>query len=246
LSVALVVSCCLLVAGLLGCSVSAARELPDSYESAIRQAVKIMGDAGEKARLGKIFHESMRGWREQASYSEVRNLVRSLRGIKRQVRIEVRNVNMGTYRVVWLVEYESGVRAISNVFSAGKLVQTNVPKNAWGEFLKFLASRGRVSGCQSDLAVDDGSSYFGTIAADGMVQSFAVYGFVPVPRRPDDNAIYKKLAPCSEFVEAVYSLLPSGKLPEQGFHEVNIVTQFTQKRASTLLPSRFASGGRWR
>ena len=110
---------------------------------------------------------------------------------------------MGTYRVAWIVESDAGIIAISNVFSAGKLVQVNVSKDAWGELLAFIGGRGRVSECQSDLAVDDGSSYFGTIAVDGTVQNFAVYGIVPVPRRSGDQKIYEKMAPCSDFVEAV-------------------------------------------
>lgn len=160
--------------------------------------------------LRELLLKSNDSWYKQPSYGAVRKMVAGLHGAGRQARIEVGNINAGTYRVAWIVETDSSIVAFSDVFSGGKLRRTTVPRDKWDRLLRIIAEQGDLTRCKSDLAVDDGSSYFGTIAVEQSVQEFAVYGFIPFPPDSGTEEVYQRLAPCSEVVKATYSLLPRG------------------------------------
>jgi hypothetical protein len=139
----------------------------------------------------------------------VRSEVAALRDVRRQFRLEIGNVNSGGYGVLWIIETRSGVVAFSNVFSARRLTSKKIPRAEWLRFLRALGEKDQTGSCRSDLSVDDGSAYFGTIALGQGVQKFAVYGFVPFPPTPAAKNLYLHLSPCSEIILAAYSLMRS-------------------------------------
>jgi hypothetical protein len=195
------------MATLCGC----ASGLDDSYTATVEEAVRSVSSPEKAAHLRELLLSSKNSWRQQPSYGAVRNLVADLDAPKRQLRIEVGNINAGTYRVAWIVETDSSVVAFFNVFSGGNLKRATVPRDEWDKVLRIIiAKQGELTRCKSDLAVDDGSSYFGIIAVGQKVQKFAVYGFIPFPPGPGTEELYGRLAPCSEIVKGIYSLLPSG------------------------------------
>jgi len=185
--------------------------LDDSYDDAVDEAVRSASPPGKAEELRELLLGSMYSWDRHSSYGAVRSLVADLQGIQRQVRIEVGNTNAGTYRVAWIVETESSVVAYSDVLSRGKLRHATVSRGEWDKLLRTIAEQGELTRCKSDLAVDDGSSYFGTIAAGRSVQKFAVYGFIPLRSDPGTEELYQRLTPCSEVIKAIYSLLSSGR-----------------------------------
>lgn len=196
----------------LGCITPSAPVLDDSYDATVERAVKFFGQPEKREYLHETFLESIHAWDKQPSYAQVRSEVAALRDVRRQFRLEIGNVNAGGYGVIWIVETKSGVIAFSNVFSARHLVSKKISQSEWRRFLRALGEKDQVVSCKSDLSVDDGSTYFGTIALGKGVKKFAVYGFVPFPPTPTAKDLYLRLSPCSEMILAAYFLVRSASL----------------------------------
>jgi len=200
------------IAATLGCVTPSALVLDDSYDAAIERAVQPFGQSEKQGYLRKIFQESIHAWNTQSSYAQVRSEVAAISGVRNQFRLEVGSVNAGGYRVIWIVETRAGVVAFSNMFSARHLTTQRISKAEWRRFVTTLGENEKSIGCISDLSVDDGSAYFGTIASGQEVKKFAVYGFLPFPRAPAAQDLYARLSPCSEIIWAAYSLVRSAHL----------------------------------
>jgi hypothetical protein len=178
----------------------------ESYDAAIDQALRVLGCAKEEAGLRRELIESQKPWPDRESYAKVRELVAELPEARRQLRLEIGNVNMGVYQIVWVVETEEEVVAFSNVFSGREMQRVQVPPAQWAKLLDLLTtSQEKVAGCRSDLSFSDGSTYFGTISVDGSPQQFAFYGGVVFPAEPAE--IKATSPPCGEIVYAAYELV---------------------------------------
>ncbi|HTG32905.1 MAG TPA: hypothetical protein VLB76_08215 [Thermoanaerobaculia bacterium] len=187
--------------------------LEDSYDATVEHAVKFLGQSEKRNYLHEIFLESIHAWGKQSSYAQVRGKVKEFRDVRRQFRLEIGNVNAGGYGVIWVIETKSKVVAFSNVFSMRHLTSPKITQAEWRQFLRVIGEKNQVAGCKSDLSVDDGSAYFGTIALGQEVKKFAVYGFVPFPPTPTAQNLYLHLSPCSEIILAAYSLVRSAHTP---------------------------------
>ena len=188
----------------------------ESYDAAIDQAVRALGCAKqeEEAELRRELVGSQKPWPDRESYAKVRELVEELPEARRQFRLEIGNVNVGVYHVVWIVETNEEIVALSNVFSgresAREVQRVRVAPSDWQKLLGLLTEHKEgVAGCRSDLSVNDGSSYFGTISLDGSTQQFAVYGYVVFPGEPAETEATSP--PCCEIVYAAYELVWPGK-----------------------------------
>jgi hypothetical protein len=184
----------------------------ESYDAAIDQAVRALGCTKQEKEetLRRELVGSQKPWPERESYARVREMVAELPEARRQFRLEIGNVNMGVYQVVWVVETEKEVVAFSNVFSGREMQRVHVPPARWEKLLDLLtASREKVAGCRSDLSYSDGTTFFGTISVDGPPRQFAFYGGVTFPGEPAETAATSP--PCGEIVYAAYELVWPGK-----------------------------------
>jgi hypothetical protein len=187
----------------------------ESYDAAIDQAVRALGCAERQATLRRELVHSQTPWAKRESYAKVRELVAELPEPRRQFRLEIGNVNVGVYQVVWVVETEEEVMAFSNVFSGREIQRVRVPPAQWAKLLDLLtASQEKVAGCRSDLSFDDGSGYFGTISVDGSTRQFAFYGNVSYPEEPTE--VQGMAPPCGEIVYAAYELVWPAKPRGEG------------------------------
>lgn len=216
------VVCWAIISALLFLGLPLLSQEPQEYGAAIEQSVKAVGGGVDGQRLREELLQSQKAWRARSHYKAVRNLVASLGPARDQFRIEVGNVNAGVYRVVWIVESPAGVTAFSNVFSGSDIKRIEVSRSDW-EKLKGLLDlhRDAAARCVSNLAVSDGSSYFGSIDLDGSRRQFALYGAVPFIASPEEvRSSYK---PCGELIASAYALVYPGRhrvVERQGEYKV--------------------------
>ena len=184
----------------------------DSYAMAIDSAVESLESQEQRSSLRSLLETSTSFWIAKPSYAEVRSRISDLGIVQRQLRLEIGNVNSEIYRVIWVAETtREEIIAYSNVFSAGKLERRVVQRAAWeGLISMWQAERMKLKRCQSDMRVDDGSSYFARLTIAGSTEEFAFYGYVPSPVYPEDSGLIEATAPCGKLVSAVYALVRKG------------------------------------
>jgi hypothetical protein len=188
---------------------SSASLLDDHYHSAIISAGDAMRDKVKAKYLRNILRESMYAWPKRQGFAEVRRQVSALAGIKSQFRLEIGNINSGSYEVVWVVETNAEISVFSNVFSPLHVVHAATSRSKWEYLLLELSKLKRANACKSAVEVSDGSSYFGTFASGSRVESFAVYGAITFPRATTSDRLRVQLFPCSEIILRAYELAQS-------------------------------------
>ncbi|HTG33120.1 MAG TPA: hypothetical protein VLB76_09330 [Thermoanaerobaculia bacterium] len=187
-------------------SMEATTTLKTSYDRAIKDAAKTTSNQADARRLRQFLEESMSTWNSRSDFVDVRRKISTLKGIKRQFRLEIGNINSGGYHVVWFVETDRGIAVFSNMSSRRQVLRGSLQQSEWIELLNKISELKKDVRCKSDLGVSDGSSYFGILASNSSVKSFAVYGAIPFPRTSTAEDLYFRLSPCSEIVLKAYAL----------------------------------------
>lgn len=148
----------------------------------------------------------MYSWRDKSVYAEVRKRVAGISGIRSQGRIETGNINSVRYNVIWFIELEARVLALSNAFSPGQVMEGEICHEEWDKLRTGFSGLRSDRACKSAIGVSDGSAYFGEFSSGQEKRAFAVYGAVPFPRVPSAEGLYLQLSPCSEIVLKAYEL----------------------------------------
>jgi len=182
------------------------------YDPAIERAARNLDRTENATSFRRLLLEGRRLCDRQASLISAEKELSKLHS-RREIRLEVGNVNANNCRIAWIVETDSGVTAFSTLFSHD-LVRLSISREDWNKTVSVAqeAAQG-AQRCGSDLRVDDGSVYFGALALGGATQRFAMYGLILFPQNPKYEDLYRTTKPCSQIVLATYALVKEHSKP---------------------------------
>lgn len=182
--------------------------LGDSYAGAIRTASLNASDEIPGKYIATHLRAAISGWRGKPSFKEIRQLSSALPKENGQLRLEIGDERNRQYKVIWIVGLKEGAIAYYSL-GARRVERQLISQSAWQKLVDHISSLGAsLDSCKSNLSIDDGSSYFGSLDLQGHKAQFATYGINYFPlRTTEQKNLAKALAPCTEFVDAMFSAI---------------------------------------